>query len=322
MAWTKKFSMHSVEWFQGAGPATGQPVEFGRPGDRYINTMDGMVWVKHDVGPDGTWSMKQLSLHGSRWWVQAGPPSPTVGVARDMSLDSVTGQVYQHSMMFASPKEWTLMPGVILKGPAGPRGPAGTLPNPVPGRINAHGGVYVRGGLLLSTTGLPIVPKDQPYFLQFDPGANGGAVVRRSTSRHWADRGKAIYARTTSVAVNVVIGSTGYLARHSSSGVHKTDWAPLQKPLDAVLALGVGSYRSTLPADQDRTPKFAGMATEEVVQHIPEAWSGADENGVLEAYDLNAVVAYLVGAFHQLVQDHRTEVDQLKARITALEATA
>ena len=213
------------------------------------------------------------------------------------------------------------------QGGAGAQGPAGTK-----GNTGARGATGPKG----ATGSISDAHGDARYWkLTAGQGVSGAMTLKANLSFYsdvhdkpfvlYKDGqvvSKAVYARTSSVPVNLLVGANGSIMRHSSSKTHKRDWRPLQKPLDAILALAPASYRSTLPTDEELMPdhRFAGFGTEDVIQVIPEAYAGEDEDGIPAAYDPNAVMAYLVGAFHQLVHDHRTEVDALKTRIAALEA--
>lgn len=86
-------------------------------------TGDFILWTpktafRGETGAQGPQGIPGPTGLASRWYVQAGPPDPLVGVDTDMSLDSSNGDVYRKGAV--TPDVWAIEANI-----AGPAGPAG-----------------------------------------------------------------------------------------------------------------------------------------------------------------------------------------------------
>lgn len=119
-------------------------------------------------------------------------------------------------------------------------------------------------------------------------------------------------------SANLVIGSTGYIGRTSSSRRYKdeiTDWTP---DVETVLKLRPRTWTDRYPLDGEPERRIPGFIAEEVhdLGLTPLVTYSADDDGNLRPESLN--YDRFPAAQHVVLVDHETRINQLEEQLAAL----
>jgi hypothetical protein len=123
-----------------------------------------------------------------------------------------------------------------------------------------------------------------------------------------------VYNQTTGSAVNMHIATDGNIFRSTSSRKYKRDIQDATFGLSDVLALRPVTYRGNSAADGEIV--FGGLIAEEVHDAGLTQFVQYAEDGTPDALAYGNMVALCIKA----IQELKAENDDLKARLTALEA--
>ena len=124
------------------------------------------------------------------------------------------------------------------------------------------------------------------------------------------------YAQTTGNAANVWVGSSGQLARSTSSLKYKRDVEDATHGLADVMALRAVTYKGKSEGDGDKV--FGGLIAEEVHAAGLTEFVQYAEDGTPDALAYGNMVSLAFKA----IQEQQTLIESLTARIAALEGAA